>query len=147
MPNPLDKWRQDLNDKMDRWGEDHLHLKPKSYQSPRSINSSYEERLAGVRSGGGATGYVSGANSVSARSMPPPPPVTAGTGAVPPPPVRSAAVVSPTAAPAPAAVPQTSTQILYSRFTEDDKQAFFSMLDHYFAQRKGAGDMWYVGVH
>lgn len=131
---PWDQWRHDLNDKFDRLGED----KMSKLRGNRSQNSSYEERIASFRSGGGASGTVGGAPRP--RMVPPPPP-----GGSKPAGYAAAAPVAAAAAPeedVPPYEPPASTHIEFSRFTEEDKQAFFAMLDEYFAKRTDTSDMW-----
>lgn len=111
MPAPWDQWRHDINEKMDRWGEDKLHL-------GKNKSGSYEERLARMRAGGGAYGTVVGEGQPRLRAVPPPPP--GASTSVP----SYSAPLSPMSPPS-ADVPH----IQFSRFTEADKHAFFALLD------------------
>lgn len=114
----------------------------------RPLTSSYEERVASMRNGGGALGAMSG--EPRQRTMPPLPPDMA-------PLPQSHTAPGVPAAPkggaprAPVSEPPACTHIEFSRFTEADKQNFFAMLDdvrttgcspQYFGRRTGGSDMW-----
>lgn len=144
---PWDQWRHDLNHKLDKWGEEKFNL-PASRESKKDKRAlSYEERLANIRSGGGAAGHMQVTSSQQRpRAVPPPPPNAQpsqqNTQSVTP---REAptVVTAPTAHAASA--PSGTTHIEFSRFTESDKQAFFALLDEFFSKRTTPGsDMWYV---
>lgn len=151
----------------------------KEWKKREKNGMSYEERLARVRSGGGAAGLVGAqAGQQRPRVVPPPPPGQSNEFT--PPPARTAggltgdcndpALAAPPApargdyySPAPAAPPpaprpgsselsaksastagESTTHIQFSRFTDSDKQAFFALLDEFFAKRATGGDLWYV---
>lgn len=119
---------------MDRWGEEKLNLRPGHSKPLHKKNATYEERLARMRSGGGAEGALQA--QTYQRSMPPPPPQFSNEnthfGSAPTP----ASSLPPSSA--------TPTHLQFSRFTEAEKQAFFALLDEYFANKSSGGDMWYV---
>lgn len=139
---PWDQWRHDLNHKLDKWGEEKFNL-PATRESKKDKRSlSYEERLANIRSGGGAAGHMQVTSSQQRpRAVPPPPPNAQ-------PSQKSAQSVSLGSAPAVETIPTATTgttHIEFSRFTESDKQAFFALLDEFFSKRATqGGDMWYV---
>ncbi|WFC96760.1 hypothetical protein MBRA1_003422 [Malassezia brasiliensis] len=116
---PFEKWRLDFNEKLDRLGEEHLN----KLRGNRSMNSSYEERLASMRGAGSAAETMAGAPQQ--RHMPPLPPDMAPMPQTHPVPASTAAAP----AAAPAYSPPSTTHIAYSQFTEADKQAFFALLD------------------
>lgn len=140
MPPPWETWRQDFNDKLDRWGEEKLHLRPSHSKPLQKKNATYEERLARMRSGGGAEGAVLG--QTYHRSVPPPPQPLSNEGLS----VAGGASIPASQAPTASTTP---LHLQFSRFTETDKQAFFALLDEYFMNRSSGGDIWYVlqGVH
>ena len=144
---PWDQWRHDLNHKLDKWGEEKFNL-PASRESKKDKRGlSYEERLANIRSGGGAAGHMQVTSSQQRpRAVPPPPssaqpshPTTQYVTSQ-----EAPAVVTASTTPG-ATGPSGTTHIEFSRFTESDKQAFFALLDEYFSkQGVHGGDMWYV---
>ena len=168
---PWDQWRHDVNNKLDKWGEEKLHMPAHSEKTfgksfGKKRNMSYEERLASLRSGGGAMGAME--TQPRPRAVPPPPPghepdfsstyTSSPTASqAPPPPQSTRSLSSETASTPTTASTHASfstgagsggtTHIEFSRFSESDKQAFFALLDEYFVKRSsGGGDMWYVSI-
>jgi len=136
MPPPWETWRQDINDKLDRWGEEKLHLRQSHSKPLYKKDATYEERLARMRSGGGAEGAIQG--QTYHRTVPPLPPQPTDIG--------NNFATERSSVPTPQAPPTAAAplHLQFSRFTETDKQAFFALLDEYFVKRSSGGDMWYV---
>lgn len=140
---PFEKWRQEMNEKFDRLGEEPLN----KLRGSRAMKSSYEDRLASIRGTGSAAETMAGTSQH--RHMPPLPPDMAPMPQTHTVPASTASAGAPTG-PAPAYAPPSTTHIAYSQFTEADKQAFFALLDEvrwrvshqYFGKRTGASDMW-----
>ena len=127
---PWDQWRHDFNAKVDRYGENQMNKVFKG----RASSGTYQERVARARQGN------TGGPTDGKRSMPPPPPGMSGAGAgvpPPPPPQRGPVPAPPPRGGSAAAPAGDALHIQFSRFTEDDKQAFFQLLDEVRATATG----------
>ncbi|WFD00667.1 hypothetical protein MYAM1_003418 [Malassezia yamatoensis] len=125
---PFDRWRHEVNDKLDRLGEEQMS-RLRGGGVARKLT--FEDRKAALRSG-----------ETASQHRPVPPMPTGGAGGS----LFAQELQDRSATkeriPINTSSPPSTTQIQFSQFDEADKQAFFAMLDEYFASRSLQTDMW-----